>query len=146
DTACTADVTGDKSKFSKLFKCGAVTLRLADNSALTANHSGAFSIQVDDNYRIERANVKYVPGVMKSLLSYRQLLLDGFELVPWDLSNCVMIKANSCIERETIPKLVQRHLRLAHLNFGAIKQVARSNVVDGLDLTKYDLVQESFER
>ncbi|RHY20854.1 hypothetical protein DYB32_009947, partial [Aphanomyces invadans] len=34
DSACTADVTGDKSKFSKLSKCGAVTLRLADNSAL----------------------------------------------------------------------------------------------------------------
>ncbi|RHY19642.1 hypothetical protein DYB32_010366, partial [Aphanomyces invadans] len=85
DSACTADVTGDKSKFSKLSKCGAVTLRLADNSALTANHSGALSIQVDDNYRIERANAKYVPGVMKNLLSHRQLLLDGFELLRWDL-------------------------------------------------------------
>ena len=77
DSACTADVTGDKTKFSKLSSCGAVTLRLADDSALTAFHNGALSIQVDETCRIERPNAKYVPGVAKNLMSYRQLALAG---------------------------------------------------------------------
>ncbi|RHY99951.1 hypothetical protein DYB31_004432 [Aphanomyces astaci] len=164
DSARTADVTGDKTKFKKLSRCGPVTLSLADNSTVTANYSGALAIQVDETYRIERASAKYAPGVTKNLMSFQQLLKDGFELAPWDLSSAMMIKdaiilkfeehrgvyvlrphevqVNACVVRETLPKLVQWHLRLAHLNFGAIKQAARDGAVYGLRSTKSDLAQE----
>ncbi|RHZ18969.1 hypothetical protein DYB37_013574 [Aphanomyces astaci] len=70
DSACTADVTGDKTKFKKLSRCGPVTLSLADNSTMTAKYSGALAIQVDETYRIERASAKYAPGVTKNLMSF----------------------------------------------------------------------------
>ncbi|RHY46049.1 hypothetical protein DYB38_010918 [Aphanomyces astaci] len=76
DSACTADVTGDKTKFKKLSRCGPVTLSLADNSTVTANHSGALAIQVDETYRIERASAKYVPGVTKNQIKRHMT-------VPW---------------------------------------------------------------
>ncbi|KAF0688955.1 hypothetical protein As57867_019462, partial [Aphanomyces stellatus] len=107
---------------------------------------------------------KYVPNLKKNLLSYRLLLKDGFELAKWDLDVAIMIRdtfvlkfthhrvlyilrpyadqINSCLVRQPTPKLVQWHLHLAHLNFGAIKQAARDGVMEGMHLTKSDLAQD----
>ncbi|RHY38977.1 hypothetical protein DYB30_014060, partial [Aphanomyces astaci] len=70
DSACTADVTGDKTKFKKLSRCGPVTLSLVDNATVTATHSGALAIQVDETYRLERASAKYVASVTKNLCPF----------------------------------------------------------------------------
>ncbi|RHY48349.1 hypothetical protein DYB34_011872 [Aphanomyces astaci] len=70
DSACTADVTGDKTKFKKLSRCGHVTLSLVDNSTVTVTHSGALAIQVDETYRLERASAKYVASVTKNLCPF----------------------------------------------------------------------------
>jgi GAG-pre-integrase domain len=50
-------------------------------------------------------------------------------------------EANAFVVRKTLPKLVQWHLRLAHLNFGALKQAAKDGVVEGLQLSKSNLDQ-----
>ncbi|KAF0688960.1 hypothetical protein As57867_019459, partial [Aphanomyces stellatus] len=133
-------------------------MQLADNTAVQSMHMGMLSIQVDETHRLDRPVAKFVPNLKKNLLSYRLLLKDGFELAKWDLDVANMIRdtfvlrfthhsglyilrpyadqINSCLVRQPTPKLVQWHLRLAHLNFGAIKQAARDGAMEGMHLSK----------
>ena len=89
----------------------------------------------------------YVPGLTKNLLSLRKLLEDGFKIAKWTFNSAVLIKdtlalkfkiqnglyvlcvdqgqVNAFTVRKDLPKIVLWHLRLAHLNFGAIKQQQR---------------------
>ncbi|KAF0685382.1 hypothetical protein As57867_022644, partial [Aphanomyces stellatus] len=164
DSACTADVTGDKTLFAKLARTRPSTMQLADNTTVQSTHMGMLSIQVDETHRLDRPVAKFVPNLKKNLLSYRLLLKDGFELAKWDLDVAIMIRdtfvlrfthhrglyilrpyadqINSCLVRQPTPKLVQWHLRLAHLNFGAIKQAARDGAMEGMHLSKSDLAQD----
>ncbi|KAG9398419.1 hypothetical protein AC1031_014606 [Aphanomyces cochlioides] len=107
----------------------------------------------------------YVPGLTKNLLSLRRLLQDGFAIAKWTADSAILIKntlalrfpvhqglyvltasqdeqVNAFTIRKSMPKLVQCHLRLAHLNFGAIKQAAKDGVVDGLSLSKSCRIDE----
>jgi gag-polypeptide of LTR copia-type len=78
DSACTADVSGDKSQFCKLFRNGLVTLKLANNASVTSNQSGQVKIQIDQ--ALDRPRAMFVPGLTKNLLSLRLLLQDGFRI------------------------------------------------------------------
>ncbi|KAF0710391.1 hypothetical protein As57867_005528, partial [Aphanomyces stellatus] len=139
-------------------------MQLADNTTVQSMHMGMLSIQVDETHRLDRPVAKFVPNLKKNLLSYRLLLKDAFELAKWDLDVAIMIRdtfvlrfthhrgqyilrpyadqINSCLVRQPTPKLVQWHLRLAHLNFGAIKQAARDGAMEGMHLSKSDLAQD----
>ncbi|KAF0701771.1 hypothetical protein As57867_007830, partial [Aphanomyces stellatus] len=92
DSACTADVTGDKTLFAKLARTRPSTMQLADNTTVQSMHMGMLSIQVDESHRLDRPVAKYVPNLKKNLLSYRLLLKDGFELAKWDLDVAIMIR------------------------------------------------------
>ncbi|KAF0683728.1 Aste57867_24238 [Aphanomyces stellatus] len=148
DSACSADVTGNKALFTKLARTQPSTMQLADNSTVQSMHVGLLSIQVDKGHSLDRPNAKF----------------DGFEIAKWDLDVVILIRdtrvlrfthhrglyvlrqfadqINSCLVRQATPKSVQGHMRLAHLNFGAIKQAARDGVMEGLHLTKSDLAQD----
>ncbi|KAF0706409.1 hypothetical protein As57867_006741, partial [Aphanomyces stellatus] len=164
DSACTADVTGNKALFTKLARTQPSTMQLADNSTVQSMHVGLLSIQVDKGHSLDRPNAKFVPNLKKNLIALRLLLKDGFEIAKWDIDAAILIRdtcvlrftrhrglyilrpyadqINSCLVRQATPKLVQWHMRLAHLNFGAIKQAARDGVMEGLHLTKSDLAQD----
>ncbi|KAF0701738.1 hypothetical protein As57867_007838, partial [Aphanomyces stellatus] len=92
DSACTADVTGDKTLFAKLARTRPSTMQLADNTTVQSTHMGMLSIQVDETHRLDRPVAKFVPNLKKNLLSYRLLLKDGFELAKWDLDVAIMIR------------------------------------------------------
>ncbi|KAH9120170.1 hypothetical protein AeMF1_007526, partial [Aphanomyces euteiches] len=163
DSGCTTDVTGDKTLFSKLTRSGQVSLRMANDTSVKSTQSGSVKIRVDNDQILDRPWVMYVPGLTKNLLSLRRLLQDGFAIAKWTADSAILIKntlalrfhvhqglyvlsasqdeqVNAFTIRKSMPKLVQWHLRLAHLNFGAIKQAAEGGVVDGLSLSKSDLV------
>ncbi|KAF0711174.1 hypothetical protein As57867_005351, partial [Aphanomyces stellatus] len=151
DSACTADVTGNKALFTKLARTQPSTMQLADNSTVQSMHVGLLSIQVDKGHSLDRPNAKFVPNLKKNLIALRLLLKDGFEIAKWDIDAAILIRdtcvlrfthhrglyvmrpyadqINSCLVRQATPKLVQWHMRLAHLNFGAIKQAARDGVM-----------------
>jgi len=162
DSACTVDVTGNKNLFSNLSRSGLVRLKLADNSVVESTQGGSLVIQLDNEHQLVRSTVRYSQGLTKNLMSLNLLFKDGFKIARWDEAGAIFIKDttvlrfmpykglfvlrphevevnNACVVRKTTPKLVQWHLRLAHLNFGAIKQAARDGVVDGLHLAKSDL-------
>ncbi|KAF0689410.1 hypothetical protein As57867_019077, partial [Aphanomyces stellatus] len=92
DSACTADVTGDKTLFVKLARTRPSTMQLADNTTVQSMHMGMLSIQVDETHRLDRPVAKFVPNLKKNILSYRLLLKDGFELAKWDLDVAIMIR------------------------------------------------------
>ncbi|KAF0691679.1 Aste57867_17147 [Aphanomyces stellatus] len=148
DSACTADVTGNKTLFTKLARTQASAMQPADNSTVPSMHVGLLSIQVDEDHRLDRPETKYVQKVKKSLLACRLLLKDGFQVAKWNLNVAIMIRDTFVLRfiqhrrLQSTPKLVQWHLRLAHLNFGAIKQAARDGVVVGLYLSKSDVAQD----
>ncbi|RHY42578.1 hypothetical protein DYB34_012134 [Aphanomyces astaci] len=163
DSACTADVTGNKALFTKLARTQLSALLLTDNSTVQSMHMGLLSIQVDADHRLDRPKAKFVPNLKKNLLAFRLLLRDGFQVAKWDLDVAIMIldtfvlkfthhrglyvlqpyeeHINSCLVRQSTPKLILWHLRLAHLNFAAIKQAARDGTMEGLHLSKSDLAQ-----
>ncbi|KAF0689299.1 hypothetical protein As57867_019176, partial [Aphanomyces stellatus] len=149
DSVCTADVTGNKALFTKLARTQPSTMQLADNSTVHSMHVGLLSIQVDKDHSLDRPNAKFVPNLKKNLIALRLLLKDGFEIAKWDIDAAILIRdtcvprfthhrglyvlrpyadqINSCLVRQATPKLVEWHMRLAHLNFGAIKQAARDD-------------------
>ncbi|RHY39537.1 hypothetical protein DYB38_012090, partial [Aphanomyces astaci] len=127
DSACTADVTGNKTLFTKLARTQMSALQLADNSTVQSMHMGLLSIQVDADHRLDRPKAKFVPNLKKNLLSFRLLLRDGFQVAKWDLDVAIMIldtfvlkfthhrglyvlqpyeeHINSCLVRQSTPKL-----------------------------------------
>ncbi|RHY97532.1 hypothetical protein DYB26_011825, partial [Aphanomyces astaci] len=153
DSACTTDVTGNKALLTKLARTQLSALQLADNSTVQPMHMGLLSIQVDADHRLDRPNAKFVPNLKKNLLSLRLLLRDCLQVAKWDLDVAIMSldtfvlkfthhrglyvlqqyeeHINSCLVRQSTPKLVLWHLRLAHLNFAAIKQAARDGSMEG---------------
>ncbi|RHY75756.1 hypothetical protein DYB26_011516 [Aphanomyces astaci] len=163
DSACTAHVTGNKALFTKLARTQLFVLQLTDNSTVQSMHLGLLSIQVDADHRLDRPKTKFVPNFKKNLLSFRLLLRDGFQVAKWDLDMAIMIldrfvlkfthhrglyvlqpyeeHINSCLVRQSKPKLILWNLRLAHLNFAVIKQAARDGTVECPHLSKSDLAQ-----
>ncbi|RHY25461.1 hypothetical protein DYB32_008296 [Aphanomyces invadans] len=59
DSACTADVTGNKALITKLVRSQLSALQLADNSTVQSMHTGLLSIQVDEDHRLDRPKAKY---------------------------------------------------------------------------------------
>ncbi|KAF0688205.1 Aste57867_20164 [Aphanomyces stellatus] len=148
DSACTADVTENKALFTKLARTQPSTMQLADNSTVipwTGPTPSLFHTSRKTSLRYDGSS-------------------SSFEIAKWDLDAAILIREtcvlrfthhrglyvlrpyadqiNSCLVRQATPKLVQWHMRLAHLNFGAIKQAARDGVMEGLHLTKSDLAQD----
>ena len=163
DSACTADVSGDKTFFTKLSRNGQATLKMANDDTIKSTQCGPVSIQVDQDQVLTRDQVMYVPGLTKNMLSLRKLLQDGFKIAKWTFDSAVLIKntlalkfhvqhglyvlhveqgqVNAFTVRKELPKIVLWHLRLAHLNFGAIKKAAQDGVVEGLKLSPSDYNQ-----
>ncbi|KAF0702859.1 hypothetical protein AaE_015667, partial [Aphanomyces astaci] len=91
DSACTADVTGNKALFTKLAQTQLSALQLADNSTVQSMQLGLLSIQVDADHRLHRPKAKFVANLMKNFLTFRLLLRDGFQVAKWDLDVTIMI-------------------------------------------------------
>ncbi|KAF0721747.1 hypothetical protein Ae201684_018925 [Aphanomyces euteiches] len=137
--------------------------KMANDGSIKSTQCGPVSIQVDKDQVLTRDQVMYVPGLTKNLLSLRKLLQDGFKIAKWTSDSAIQIKdtlalksqvqhglyvlcvgqeeVNAFTVRKEIPKIVLWHLRLAHLNFGAIKQAAKDGVVEGLTLNPSDYKQ-----
>ncbi|KAF0710961.1 Aste57867_5433 [Aphanomyces stellatus] len=100
DSACTADVTGNKALFTKLARTQPSTMQLADNSTVQSMHVGLLSIQVDKGHSLDRPNAKFVPNLNKNLIALRLLLKDGFEIAKWDIDAAILIR-DTCVLRFT---------------------------------------------
>ncbi|KAH9101741.1 hypothetical protein AeMF1_021597 [Aphanomyces euteiches] len=132
DSGCTTDVTGDKTLFSKLTRSGQVSLRMANDTSVKSTQSGSVKIRVDNDQILDRPWVMYVPGLTKNLLSLRRLLQDGFAIPKWTADSAVLIKntlALSAMAPSTGPSQLWGN-----------QQAAEGGVVDGLSLSKSDLV------
>ncbi|KAH9058605.1 hypothetical protein Ae201684P_005948 [Aphanomyces euteiches] len=140
--------SGTNGSSTALTRSGQVSLRMANDTSVKSTQSRSVKIRVDNDQILDRPWVMYVPGLTKNLLSLRRQLQDGFAIAKWTADSAILIKNTLALRfikactffPQSMPKLVQWHLRLAHLNFGAIKQAAKDGVVDGLSLSKSDLV------
>ncbi|RHY22742.1 hypothetical protein DYB25_010643 [Aphanomyces astaci] len=138
ESACTADLTGNKPLFTKLARAQLTALQLADNSTVQSMHMGLLSIQVDADHRPDRPKAKIVPNRKQNLLSFRLLLRDGFQVAKWDLDVVIMIL-------DTFVLTFTHHRGLLffnHMKNISTAQAARDGSMEGLYLSKSDLAQD----
>ncbi|KAF0731843.1 hypothetical protein Ae201684P_005852 [Aphanomyces euteiches] len=116
DSACTADISGDKAFFTKLSRNGRVMLKIADDDSIKSTQCGPVSIQVDKDQVLTRDQVMYVPGLTKNLLSLRKLLQDGFKIAKWTSDSAILIKDTLALKFQ-----VQHGLYVLHEDTGMDK-------------------------
>ncbi|KAH9114804.1 hypothetical protein AeMF1_008350 [Aphanomyces euteiches] len=113
DSACTADISGDKAFFTKLSRNGRVMLKIANDDSIKSTQCGPVSIQVDKDQVLTRDQVMYVPGLTKNLLSLCKLLQDGFKIAKWTSDSAILIKDTLALKFQ-----VQHGLYVLHEDTG----------------------------